>query len=62
MSSNLLPPIRVITSKCLQNFVVIESSSFICNLDVGYVSPGPDNQIVILIIADWDCVVDDVSD
>ncbi len=62
MASHFLTSFGVITSECLQDLVVVESTPLVSDLDVGNLSPGPHNQVFVLVVADRDRVVDDVAD
>ena len=41
---------------------MIESSPFVGNFNIRYLSPFLNNHIVVFIVADWHWIVDNVSD
>lgn len=42
--------------------MMVESTSFIGDLDVWDLAPSFDDNVVILVVVDWDRVVNDVTD
>ena len=59
---NLLASFWIVTAEGFQDFVVIESTSFVGDLDVWDFAPCLDNEIVIFVVVNGDGVMDDVSD
>lgn len=59
---DFLTSFRVIPSKSLKNLVMVKTSTFVCDFDVRDLSPGTNYLVLVFIVADGDCVVDDVPD
>lgn len=61
MSSYFLSSFGVVTTNSLKYFMMVESSSFVCDFNVRKLSPSSNNLIFIFIIADFDWIVDYIS-
>lgn len=62
MTGYFLTSFWVITSEGLQYFMMVQSSSLISDFNVGNFSPSSDDCVIVLIIADWDRIMNYISD
>jgi hypothetical protein len=53
MASHFLSSFGIIASESLKDLVMVQSSTFFSDLDVGYLSPGLDDLIIVFVVADW---------
>ena len=61
MTGNLLASFWVITAEGFQDFVVVESTSFVGDLDVWDFAPSLENEVVIFVVVNGDGFVNDVT-
>ena len=62
VTCNLLASFWIIASKGFQDFMMVESTSFISDLNVWDLAPSFNDEVIIFVIVDWDGVMDDVTD